>query len=62
MFDCLAQAIPRMVFFDYKTRNSLVQVPVEEVKELRGARVTELDVELAPGALVEVHGANGGQV
>lgn len=56
------KAIPRIVFFDNKTRNNLIQWPVEEVEELRGAQVTETDVELAPGALVEVQGANGGQV
>ena len=50
-----------MVSYDYKT-SSLIQVPVEEVQELRGAQVTELDVKLAPGALVEVQGTNGGQV
>ena len=45
-----------------KTKRNLVQVPVEEVKELRGARASETDVELAPGGLVQVKGADGGQV
>lgn len=45
-----------------KTKRNLVQVPVEEVKELRGARASETDVELAPGGLVQVKGADGGQL
>jgi len=50
-----------MVFYDRKT-SSLIQLPVEEVQALRGAQVTQLDVELAPGAIVEVLGTSGGQV
>ncbi|KAG0567020.1 hypothetical protein KC19_7G104500 [Ceratodon purpureus] len=56
------QAIPRTVFYDDKTKNNLIQVPVEEVKELRGARVSERDVKLVPGGLVQVKGASGGQL
>lgn len=50
------------MFYDATTKSNLVQVPVEEVKELRGARVSRKDVKLAPGSLVQMKGANGGQV
>ncbi|KAG0610875.1 hypothetical protein M758_7G098700 [Ceratodon purpureus] len=56
------QAIPRSVWFDSKTMSNLIQEPIEEVKTLRGTRVTQKDVKLAPGDVVEVTGAVGGQL
>lgn len=42
--------------------HNLIQEPIEEVKTLRGAVVSQRDVKLAPGDVVEVSGAVGGQV
>lgn len=41
---------------------NLIQEPVEEVKELRGARVSQRAVKLVPGSIVEVQGVIGGQL
>lgn len=56
------QAIPRTIRYDSKTMRNLIQEPVEELKELRGPRVSQKSVRLAPGSVVEVHGAIGGQL
>nr|PNR48609.1 hypothetical protein PHYPA_013086 [Physcomitrium patens] len=56
------QAIPRTVRHDTKTMRNLIQEPVEEVKELRGARVSQRAVKLVPGSIVEVQGVIGGQL
>lgn len=56
------QAIPRTIRYDSQTMRNLIQEPVEELKELRGARVNHKSVRLEPSSVVEVHGAIGGQL
>lgn len=56
------QTIPRQISFDSATGRNIIQEPIEEVKTLRGEKVTQSNVQLAPGDVVEVSGALGEQV
>ncbi len=47
---------------DSKTGVNLIQWPIEEVESLRGHKVSQTDVKLDAGAVVEVQGAKGDQV
>lgn len=63
-FDMISslQALPRTVWLDSKIGDNLLQAPVEEVKTLRGNKVSKTDLELEPGSLVKIEGSSGGQV
>lgn len=56
------QAIPRTMWLDNKLGDNLLQAPIEEVKSLRGDRVSKTDVELETGSILKIDGASGGQV
>lgn len=51
-----------MISLDHATGRNIIQEPIEELKQLRGDKVTVSDVDLAPGDVVEVKGARGEQV
>jgi beta-fructofuranosidase len=54
--------IPRVISLDHATGRNIIQEPIEELKQLRGEKVTVTDVNLAPGDVVEVKGARGEQL
>lgn len=56
------QAIPRAVWLDRNTLKGLIQDPIEEVKTLRGSKVQQGTVKLAPGEVLGIRGATGRQV
>ncbi len=56
------QAIPRTVLLDSKLGDNLIQVPVEEVKSLRGNKVSKTKVKLEAASIVKIEGSSGGQV
>nr|PNR48608.1 hypothetical protein PHYPA_013085 [Physcomitrium patens] len=56
------QAIPRAVWLDRNTLKGLIQDPIEEVKTLRGSKVQQGTVKLAPGEVLGIRGATGRQL
>lgn len=56
------QAIPRTVWLDSKLGDNLIQAPIEELKSLRGTKVSKTEVELEAGSVVKIEGSSGGQV
>lgn len=56
------QAIPRTVWLDSKLGDNLIQAPIEELKPLRGTKVSKTEVELEAGSVVKIEGSSGGQL
>jgi hypothetical protein len=56
------QAVPRTMWLDSKLGDNLIQAPIEELKSLRGAKVSKAGVELEAGSIVKMEGSSGGQV
>jgi hypothetical protein len=56
------QGIPRTVWYDNYTNANIIQLPVDEINELRGSKLSKKAVHLAPGSIVPVEGAIGDQV
>lgn len=57
-----SQAIPRTMWLDSNLGDNLLQAPIEEVKSLRGDKVSRTDVELETGSISKIDGSSGGQV
>jgi hypothetical protein len=47
---------------DGTTNANIIQIPAEEINNLRGKKVSKKGVQLPPGTLVQVAGAVGDQV
>jgi hypothetical protein len=47
---------------DGTTNANIIQIPAEEINNLRGEKVSKNGVQLPPGTLVQVAGAVGDQV
>jgi hypothetical protein len=58
----LLQGVPRTIALDSNTGVNLIQWPIEEIDSLRGPKVSQTDVKLDAGAVMEVKGAAGDQV
>lgn len=54
--------IPRTVWLDGTTNANIIQIPAEEINNLRGKKVSKKGVQLPPGTLVQVAGAVGDQL
>ncbi|CAM6009030.1 unnamed protein product [Sphagnum balticum] len=54
--------IPRTVWYDNYTNANIIQLPVDEINELRGSKLSKKAVHLAPGSIVLVEGAIGDQL
>ncbi len=50
----LLQGIPRTIALDSKTGINLIQWPIEEIEYLRGHKLSQTDVKLDAGAVMEV--------
>jgi hypothetical protein len=61
-FSSLLQGVPRTIALDSNTGVNLIQWPIEEIDSLRGPKVSQTDVKLDAGAVMEVKGAAGDQV
>jgi beta-fructofuranosidase len=61
-FPSLLQGVPRTIALDSNTGVNLIQLPIEEIDSLRGSKVSQTDVKLDAGAVMEVKGAAGDQV
>ncbi|CAM6007311.1 unnamed protein product [Sphagnum balticum] len=51
--------IPRTVWYDNYTNANIIQLPVDEINELRGSKLSKKAIYLAPGSIVPVEGAIG---
>jgi hypothetical protein len=57
------QGVPRTLVLESKTGGAnLLQWPIEETDSLRGCKISQTDVKLDAGAIVEIKGAAGDQV
>ncbi|CAM6104416.1 unnamed protein product [Calypogeia fissa] len=56
------QAIPRTVWLDGKTGRYLLQWPIVEMEDLRGAHSNYNDIELQPTDVIKVDGGDGQQL
>ncbi len=56
------QGIPRTVWYDNDTGINVIQLPIDEIDQLRGSKLTKKAVHLPPGSVVPVEGAIGDQV
>lgn len=56
------QAIPRTVWLDSKLEDNLIQAPIEELKSLRGVKVSKTKVQLEAGSVLKIEDSSGGQV
>ncbi|CAK9264427.1 unnamed protein product, partial [Sphagnum jensenii] len=56
------QGVPRTIALDSNTGVNLIQWPIEEIDSLRGPKVSQTDVKLDAGAVMEVKGAAGDQL
>ncbi|KAG0560441.1 hypothetical protein KC19_10G180200 [Ceratodon purpureus] len=56
------QAIPRTVWLDSELGDNLIQAPIEELKSLRGVKVSKAEVELEAGSILRIEGSYGGQL
>lgn len=56
------QGIPRTVWYDNDTGINVIQLPIDEINQLRGSKLTKKAVHLPPGSVVPVEGAIGDQV
>jgi beta-fructofuranosidase len=55
--------VPRTLVLESKTGGAnLLQWPIEEIDSLRGCKISQTDVKLDAGAIVEIKGAAGDQV
>ena len=50
------------MWLDSELGDNLIQAPIEELKSLRGTKVSKIEVELEPGSMVKIEGSSGGQV
>jgi hypothetical protein len=53
-FSSLLQGVPRTIALDSNTGVNLIQLPIEEIDSLRGSKVSQTDVKLDAGAVMEV--------
>ncbi|KAG0604490.1 hypothetical protein M758_10G175800 [Ceratodon purpureus] len=56
------QAIPRTVWLDSKLGDNLIQAPIEELKSLRGTKISKTEVKLEADSVIKIEGASGGQL
>ncbi|KAH9544401.1 hypothetical protein CY35_13G117800 [Sphagnum magellanicum] len=54
--------IPRTVWYDNYTNANIIQLPVDEINQLRGSKVSKKNVHLAPRAIVAFEEAVGDQL
>jgi beta-fructofuranosidase len=54
--------IPRTVWYDNDTGINVIQLPIDEIDQLRGSKLTKKAVHLPPGSVVPVEGAIGDQL
>jgi beta-fructofuranosidase len=54
--------IPRTVWYDNDTGINVIQLPIDEINQLRGSKLTKKAVHLPPGSVVPVEGAIGDQL
>lgn len=57
-----SQAIPRQIWLDSVTPTALLQLPIEEVKNLRSTKYEQTNVTLSPGSVFPAQGVQGVQV
>jgi hypothetical protein len=57
-----SQAIPRQIWLDSVTPTALLQLPIEEVKNLRSTKYEQTNVTLSPGSVFPAKGVQGVQV
>jgi beta-fructofuranosidase len=56
------QAIPRQIWLDSVTPTALLQLPIEEVKNLRSTKYEQTNVTLSPGSVFPAQGVQGVQL
>ncbi|KAI5064712.1 hypothetical protein GOP47_0019407 [Adiantum capillus-veneris] len=55
------QSMPRQVWFDNITKDSLIQWPIEEIRSLYKRNISFTDVTLESGTRIKIEGAKGAQ-